>query len=303
MINFKEILSTFKAKAASPTAFSWYGVAGVVATGVLTFISTTKWIEWKDRERSRYATEASRDDHGKIAYETMKEKEKNPSTKQKIKEAAGTVAIFTPPVLAAIGTSWCIRHGNTKALDSISTLEQLSNRQATRLDKYKGFAAGALASEIKDAHSEEERVCNVPHHLYFSDDDLQHEDYGKDLIFYIEGVNSDDGGRMWFRSTMLEVMMAESEFNKFLWSRRNGEFASLNELLLMYGAENVNYGDSCGWSKEQGFDDGYDWVEFRHKKIHFDDGSYGYLIIFESEPKFDEAFRFYQDYKWAISKD
>lgn len=298
MINFKEVLSTFKAKATSPTAYSWYGVAGVVATGVLTFISTTKWIEWKDRERSRYATEASRDDQGKIAYETMQEKEKNPSTKQKIKEAAGTVAIFTPPFLAAIGTSWCIRHGNTKALDSISTLEQLSNRQAARLDKYKGFAAGALASELKDAKpDDEERVCNNPHNLYFSDDDLQHEDYGEQLVFYIEGVNTDDNERLWFRSTKLEVMMAEYEFNKLLWNGRRGEFASLNELLTMFDAEHVSYGDGYGWSKEAGYDNGYDWVGFNHKKIRFDDGTYGYLIIFESEPTFDEV------YEWFISDD
>lgn len=296
MIDFKEVLGTFKAKATSPTAFSWYGVAGVVVTGALTFISTMKWIEWKDRERSRYATEASKNEQGKIEYGTMKEKEKNPSTRQKIKEAVGSVAIFTPPILTAFCTSWCIRHGNAKALNSVGALEQLVNSQAMRIDKYKGFAVGALASEL-NKKPDDERVCNDPHHLYFSEDDLQHEDYGKELIFYIEGVETDTGERTWFKSTMLEVLMAEYEFNKFLWNGRNGEFASLNELLVMYGANEVTYGDGYGWSKEAGYDNGYNWVGFKHRKIHFDDGTYGYLIIFESEPTFDEV------YEWFISDD
>lgn len=284
MNNFKNFLSNAKLWATHPTTFSYLGVAGLIGTGILTFISTKKWIEWKEEKKA--------------------EETEEPTVGQKVKDAAKTALYFAPPALTAAAASYCIIHGNNKAIDYADMVLSRNYSMAGRLDKYKGFAAGALASELKDAKpDDEERVCNNPHNLYFSDDDLQHENYGEELVFYIEGINTDDNERLWFRSTMLEVIMAEYEFNKFLWSRRNGEFASLNELLLMYGAENVNYGDSCGWSKEQGFDDGYDWVEFRHKKIHFDDGTYGYLIIFESEPKFDEVFRFYQDYKWALSKD
>lgn len=286
MINFKDLLSTVKTKATSPTAFSWYGIVGVAATGVLTFVSTTKWMKWEMGSKDN-VTESS----------TVPKKFKELSLKEKIKEIIGTAVIFTPPVLAAFGTSWCIRRGNAKALESVGSLEQIINNQSARLDKYKGFAVGALASELRDKKPEDKnQVLNKPHHLYFSDDDLQHEDYGNEMIFYIEGVNSDDGDRMWFKSTMLEVLMAEYAFNKFLWNDRNGEFASLNELLTMFGADKVSYGDGDGWSKEAGFDNGYDWVGFTHKKIYFDDGTYGYLIIFDSEPTFDEI------YEWFISE-
>ena len=298
MIDFKETLSTVKLRATSPTAFSWYGIVGVVATGVLTFLSTKKWIEWKEKERTRYVAKSRIDENGRVSYVSSYETKNNISTKQKIKEAVSTAVIFTPPVLAAVGTSWCIRHSNNKAIEYADMLLERNYSMAGRLDKYKGFAAGALASELKDAKpDDEERVCNNPHNLYFSDDDLQHEDYGEQLVFYIEGVNTDDNERLWFRSTKLEVIMAEYEFNKLLWNGRRGEFASLNELLTMFDAEHVSYGDGYGWSKEAGYDNGYDWVGFNHKKIRFDDGTYGYLIIFESEPTFDEV------YEWFISDD
>lgn len=278
MNSFKNFLSNAKLWATHPTTFSYLGVAGLIGTGILTFISTKKWIEWKEEKK---------------AEETESE-----TVGQKVKDAAKTVLYFAPPALTAAAASYCIIHGNNKAIDYADMVLSRNYSMAGRLDKYKGFAAGALASELKDAKpDDEERVCNNPHNLYFSDDDLQHEDYGEQLVFYIEGVNTDDNERLWFRSTKLEVMMAEYEFNKLLWNGRRGEFASLNELLTMFDADHVSYGDGYGWSKEAGYDNGYDWVGFNHKKIRFDDGTYGYLIIFESEPTFDEV------YEWFISDD
>ena len=50
MIDFQ----TFKHQAietiTSPTAFSWYGIVGVVATGVVTFIATCKWKDKVDTD-------------------------------------------------------------------------------------------------------------------------------------------------------------------------------------------------------------------------------------------------------------
>ena len=45
MIDFKSLLNNTKSTLTSPTAFSLYGVAGVVATGILTFLATKKWVE------------------------------------------------------------------------------------------------------------------------------------------------------------------------------------------------------------------------------------------------------------------
>lgn len=278
MNSFKNFLSNAKLWATHPTTFSYLGVAGLIGTGILTFISTKKWIEWKEEKKA--------------------EETEEPTVGQKVKDAAKTALYFAPPALTAAAASYCIIHGNNKAIDYADMVLSRNYSMAGRLDKYKGFAAGALASELKDAKpDDEERVCNNPHNLYFSDDDLQHEDYGEQFVFYIEGVNTDDNERLWFRSTKLEVIMAEYEFNKLLWNGRRGEFASLNELLTMFDADHVSYGDGYGWSKEAGYDNGYDWVGFNHKKIRFDDGTYGYLIIFESEPTFDEV------YEWFISDD
>lgn len=278
MKNFKYFLDNIKCWATHPTTFSYLGVAGLIGTGILTFISTKKWIEWKEEKKA--------------------EETEEPTVGQKVKDMAKTALYFAPPALTAAAASYCIIHGNNKAIDYADMVLSRNYSMAGRLDKYKGFAAGALASELKDAKpDDEERVCNNPHNLYFSDDDLQHEDYGEQFVFYIEGVNTDDNERLWFRSTKLEVMMAEYEFNKLLWNGRRGEFASLNELLTMFDADHVSYGDGYGWSKEAGYDNGYDWVGFNHKKIRFDDGTYGYLIIFESEPTFDEV------YEWFISDD
>lgn len=278
MNSFKIFLSNAKLWATHPTTFSYLGAAGLIGTGILTFISTKKWIEWKEEKKT--------------------EETEEPTVGQKVKDAAKAALYFAPPALTAAAASYCIIHGNNKAIDYADMVLSRNYSMAGRLDKYKGFAAGALASELKDAKpDDEERVCNNPHNLYFSDDDLQHEDYGEQLVFYVEGVNTDDNERLWFRSTKLEVMMAEYEFNKLLWNGRRGEFASLNELLTMFDADHVSYGDGYGWSKEAGYDNGYDWVGFNHKKIRFDDGTYGYLIIFESEPTFDEV------YEWFISDD
>lgn len=278
MKNFKYFLDNMKCWATHPTTFSYLGVAGLIGTGILTFISTKKWIEWKEEKKA--------------------EETEEPTVGQKIKDAAKTALYFAPPALTAAAASYCIIHGNNKAIDYADMVLSRNYSMASRLDKYKGFAAGAVASGLKDAKPDDEkRICNNPHNLYFSDDDLQHEDYGEQFVFYIEGVNTDDNERLWFRSTKLEVIMAEYEFNKLLWNGRRGEFASLNELLTMFDAEHVSYGDGYGWSKEAGYDNGYDWVGFNHKKIRFDDGTYGYLIIFESEPTFDEV------YEWFISDD
>lgn len=291
MIDFKELFGTVKAKATSPTALSWYGVAGVVATGVLTFLSTRKWERWKMHNQFFYIDEAEASVNSESDdlpdFDPAKAWENRP-LKEKVKEVAATALIFTPPFAAAVGTSWCILHGNSKAMKGIVGLIEANNMQAMRLDKYKQFAAGALASEVKNhidtKEGEEEPVSKEPHKLYFSDDDYMHEDYGKRVRFHIEHT-----GQV-FESTCFEVFMAETEFNRLIWDKRWGEFGSLNELLMMLSVPTVSYGDYCGWSKEAGFDNGYSWVGFTHKKIDFDDGASGYLICFDSEPTYDELF-------------
>lgn len=299
MVDFKELLKEAKSTLTSPTAFSWYGVAGVVATGILTFLATKKWVELRSEIKEECWDKAenkiiSEDNKPTITLDeaiditTAYEKElKDRPFKEKMKEVAQTALIFTPPIAAAVGTSLCILHGNNKALASIGDLATANDLLSMRLDKYKSFAAGALTSEaIKHQKSEDddEEVSRDPHRLYFSNDDLPHEFYGKRTRFYVEYTQKE------FYSTPLEVVMGEMEFNRVVWDKRIGEFGSLNELLDMIGAPLEDYGTYCGWSKEAGFDNGYSWVGITHHKIDFDDGESGYLIHFESEPTYDELY-------------
>ena len=296
MIDFKSLLNNTKNTLTSPTAFSLYGVVGVVATGILTFISTKKWIKLRSDTIDECWDEAENKVIGEgnaptnsfdeaIDIITAYEKElKDRPFKEKAKEVVQTALIFTPPFAAAVGASYCILHGNHKAMGGIHQLIDANTNLASRLDKCKPFAAGMLASKFVPS---EEAVCPNPHKLYFCDDDLQHEDYGKPAHFFIERP---DGEVVDFVSTPLEVSMAESEFNKLIWSDRVGEFGSLNELLSLYNARNVDDGDYCGWSKYAGFKNGYTWVGFSHKKVDLKNGERGYFIVFDSEPTYDELF-------------
>ena len=289
MIDFKAFLNNAKTTLTSPTAFSWYGVVGVMATGVLTFLATRKWERWITHNQFFYIDEvessinSESDDISEFDPEKAWE---NRPLKEKVKEAAGTALIFTPPFVAAIGSSWCILHGNHKAMSGIHHLIEANTNLASRLDSCKPFAAGMLASKIV-SKEDDEPVCSIPHKLYFCDDDLQHEDYGKPAHFFIERP---DGEVIDFVSTPLEVSMAECEFNKLIWSDRVGQFGSLNELLNMYNAKSVSDGDYCGWSKYAGFNNGYSWVGFSHKKVELENDEIGYFIIFDSEPTYDELF-------------
>lgn len=298
MVDFKGFVNNAKTTLTSPTAFSWYGVVGVAVTGILTFLSTKKWVELRSEIKEECWDKAedkinSEDNKSALTFNeaidiiTAYEKElKDRPFKEKAKEVAQTVLIFTPPFAAAVGTSLCILHGNNKALVSIGNLATANNLLSARLDKYKSFAAGALASEVKKhvGSEEEELVSKEPHRIFFSDDDLQHEDYGKRTRFYLEYTEKE------FYSTPLDLVLGEMEFNRLVWDRRVGEFGSLNEFLDYIGAPQEPYGDYCGWSKYSGFDNGYSWIGVTHHKIDFDDGESGYLIHFESEPTYDELF-------------
>jgi hypothetical protein len=296
MVDFKELLKEAKSALTSPTAFSWYGVAGVVATGILTFISTKKWIELRSDTTDEYWDEAENKVIGEgnaptnsfdeviDIVDAYKEELKNRPFKEKATEAIKTALIFTPTFAAAVGASYCILHGNYKAMGGIRQLVDVNANLSSRLDQCKPFAAGMLASKFVPS---EKPVCPNPHKLYFCDDDLQHEDYGELVYFFIERP---DGEVIDFASTPLEVLMAEYEFNKLIWSDRVGEFGSLNELLSLYNARNVDDGDYCGWSKYAGFKNGYTWVGFSHKKVDLKNGERGYFIIFDSEPTYDELF-------------
>ena len=296
MVDFKDILKNTKETLTTPTAYSWYGAVGVVATGVLTFFATKKWVEFRSDKRDIYWDEAEdeiirNDNDSKVTLdeairvsETYFKKLKDRPFKEKLKEAANTALIFAPPVLTAAGASWSIIYGNRKAMAGLGRVIEMNTNLASRLDQCKPFGAGVLAGKILK-EDDEKPVPTEPHRLYFCEDDLQHEDYGEPAKFLIQRL---DDEVIEFVSTPLEVMMAECEFNKLIWSDRIGEFGSLNELLDMMHAPKVDDGDYCGWSKHAGFKNGYTWVGFTHTKI--DKDKRVYLITFESEPTYDELF-------------
>ena len=141
-------MMNIKAKLTSPTAFSWYGVIGVVATGVLTFFSTKKWLE------------------------------KDHSDDKPIQEKAKDALIFAPPVAAAVGASVCIIHGNNKAMHAVGDLISANTFLSRKIGNATSAALGAAATGLKTQQ-------NVSAgHLYFSDDPEEVEDYGKAVLFY-----------------------------------------------------------------------------------------------------------------------
>ena len=250
MIDFKSI----GRRLTTPTAFSWYGVIGVAATGVLTFFATKKWME---RE---------------------KEKEESEST---LKEAAKTALIFAPPAIAAAASSFCIMHGNNKAMGTISNLTYANNFLSSKFDKTKAAAAGMALGEARNQLS---RQTDIPKRIgkyLFSDDPNEVEDYGKPVIFY------DTFTEDWFESTIFDVMMAEEELHKIFALRG---YVSVAELQVFRNTEVKPWTTECGWDDDIGYKKGYLWVEFAHHRRFLDDGRPYYEIEYKIAPTFDEEF-------------
>jgi len=282
-MNLKESFASFGRKATSPTAFSWYGIAGVFATGALTFFATKKWLTWRNKKRAetieQWMNESEKSD---IRLDQFL---KDQPIKDKLKEAAGTVLIFTPPFAAALLTSLSIYKGNNDAMKLVSNLTDANNMLASRLGRYKDFAAGAAVNEAR--HRKFENTLQTKdQRIYFSDDPNEVEDYGKVVHFYYEYTEEE------FDSTIMNVLLAERELQKYFSLRG---YAAVNELRALYGLDIGGWYSECGWDDEIGYRKGYLWIEFSHHRTILEDGSVCYVIRNVIEPSFAEEFEWIYD--------
>ena len=253
MIDFK----TLGKQLTSPTAFSWYGVAGVVATGVLTFFATKKWMA------------------------RQKETEEEQTTKDKLQDAAEVSLIFAPPVLSAVAASYCILHGNQKAMGTISNLTYANNFLSGKMDKAKAAAVGMAASEMRNRYAGQTDIPPYRTKYFFSDDPDEVEDYNKVLNFY------DSFTEQWFESTILDVVMAEENLHKFFALRG---YVSVAEFQAFLRIDPPMWTTECGWDDEIGYKKGYFWIEFKHHRCFLDDETPYYVIEYVIQPTFEEEF-------------
>ena len=256
--------------ATSPTAFSWYGVAGVIVTGVVTFLATCKWQEKKNERFDKIFNDDPDD---------LNENDRDP--KERVKEIAETALIFTPPVLVAAGTCYCILHGNSKALETVGKLTEANNFLSNKFSRASSAAAGMAVGEVKSQLERDPNPntcldCNL-----FSGDPAEIDDHGKVVTFY------DTFTERWFESTIFDVLRAEEEVHKFFSLRG---YVSVAEFQAFLHLDPDQWTTLCGWDDNIGLKRGYLWVEFGHERKIAADGRVYYTINYLIPPIFDEEF-------------
>ena len=258
MIDFKTMGQKAIRTATSPTAFSWYGIAGVIATGVVTFLATCKW---KDKRKDKLF------------------EDEEPSMSEKVKDAVETALIFAPPVGVAAATCYCIKHGNDKALATVNKLVDANTFLSNKITNTTSAAAGAIAERMKNQLEGRENTCLDAN--LFSGDPAEIEDHGKVVLFY------DTFAERWFESTIFDVLRAEEEVHKFFNLRG---YVSVAEFQAFLHLEPDQWAQMCGWDDDIGHKRGYLWVEFGHERKILDDGRVYYTINYLIPPIFDEEF-------------
>ena len=245
----------------SPTAFSWYGIAGVIATGITTFWATCKW---KNMQRDKIFDD---------------EEDEEPTKIEKLKQVGKTALIFACPISTAALTCYCIKHGNDLAMCTIDQLYTANNVLSNRTkDMALGLAAGELRNKMSIAGETPIKTSAGS----FSDDPVgEVEDFGKKVLFY------DDYCQRWFESTIFDVMKAEIEANKIFALRG---FVAVGEYHALLGLDVEEWTYMCGWDATRGIRHGYAWIDYKHYRALTDDGKPYYIIKYEFTPSWLEEF-------------
>ena len=279
MIDFKEFKNQAIETATSPTAFTWYAIAGVIATGITTFLATYKWAKEID----------TIDDTNPF------KKWWHAPFKRKVTDAARTALIFAGPVVLGIGTCYCIKHSHDLSMTDISnaeeTISSLMKANNFLIDKANGVGATAAGVALSKMDSKTDIYAVNSGKYSFSDDpEGELEDYGKPVLFCDEFCWDD--GPQWFESTIFDVMMAEQELQKLISIRGYATLWEFHSFLgLKLDEEEDKWKNFCGWDNELAFKRGqYQWVEFAHHRDISSDGRPYYAIRYVSSPGFAEEF-------------
>lgn len=223
------------------TILSVLGAIGVVGTSLSTFYSTVKFVN-KLRD--------------------VKEKKKvEPTRKDKIMMA---VPLYIPPIIIGVLTIGCIFSANVlnkqQQAALTSAYAMLNNYHQKYRKKLMDLYGEEADTEVQKAIVRE--YCGY-HQIGIDIPDEK-------VIFYDEISN---------RSIFCyerEIMDAEYHINRNFVMRG---YASLNEFYEFLGLPQTDYGESVGWS----IDDGYCWIDFEHRLISRDNGGtdiYSIDIVF-----------------------
>ena len=91
------------------------------------------------------------------------------------------------------------------------------------------------------------------------------ESCGDPVLFY------DEWAGRYFESTIEQVIAAEYHINRNFCLRG---YVILNEFYDFLGIDETDYGNTVGWTPE----DGFLWIDFQHTKVELDDGLECYII-------------------------
>lgn len=232
----------------SSTILTCVGSIGVVTTAVLAVKATPKAI--------------------RLLESAEEEKGEELTTLETVKIAGPA---YIPAAITGVSTIACIFGANI-----LSKCQQASLMSAYALieNSYKEYKnkLKVLYGDDADKEVTQEIVKDR-----YEDYDVSVSD-GKQLFF-------DYFSMRYFESTMEEVLIGESNFNKNL--TLNG-YASLNELYDSLGIPRVDYGYELGWSHEAGGAFyGYSWVDFEHEKITLEGDLECCIISMSHEPTAD----------------
>lgn len=226
----------------SATILTCVGGAGVIITSVMAVKETPKAM--------RLIEEA--------------EKEKGESL-TKLEVVKATAPVYIPAIATGAATIACIFGAN-----ALNKRHQAALMSAYALldSSYKDYK-----NKVKDLYGEEadQKVRADVAKDKFKDDELYHEDDGKQLFY-------DEYSNRYFRATNETVLRAEYEINRIL---AEDCYATLNEYYDLLDVPKVGYGEYVGWSSAQMY-----WINFRHEKVEIDDGLECYIISI-TEPLVD----------------
>ena len=261
-MNTARILAKSKSflKRQSPTILTCIGAVGVVATAVLAVKATPKAMELIEEE-----IEKTNDNLRAEAYEAGSPSCAQISKLEPIEVVKVAWKPYIPAVITGTATIACIFGANVLNQRQQAALTSAYIFLEQSYKEYKKKVEETLGEEkaldiekaiVKERFTEEEMIPipeNEEKCLFYE------EHYGK-----------------FFERTMLEVRDAEYQLNRKLM--KEGE-ASLNDFMALLDLPELEYGNTLGWSQEDGFDFyNYTWIEFEHVLLNVADDLECYMI-------------------------
>lgn len=235
----------------SSTILTFAGVAGVIATGVMTAKATPKALQ--------------------LIEETEKQKGEKLTKFEKFKVAAPS---YIPAVLVGTSTIACIFGANIlnkrHQAGLMSAYALLNQSHKEYKNKVKEMLGEDGELEIRQELAKDKYEGN----------EFEDEDDGKQLFY-------ESYSQRYFRATNETVLRAQYEINR-LMQEEGG--LSLNVYFRLLGLEETEYGEYVGWSAGQLYDTYWtSWIEFYQEKVVMDDGLECYIVnVLEPLADFDD---------------